>query len=133
MFRVLLYVPSSMPCPICGRAYGVPEYRVLYGEAIWCTGPPRPVWGRPYSGRYTHKTSGFKTSGFKMSGFKTSETSGLQTVRFTKCYVYKTSGLKNVRLQNVLTSKYFETTIFKKKYIDLTYAVDCAKYAINPT
>jgi len=28
---------------------------------------------------YTHKTSGFK-----MSGFKTSDTSGLQNVRFTK-------------------------------------------------
>ncbi len=35
--------------------------------------------------RYTHKTSGFKTSGFKTFGFKTSETSGLQNVRFTKC------------------------------------------------
>jgi hypothetical protein len=33
--------------------------------------------------RYTHKTSGFKASDFKMSGFKTSETSGLQNVRFT--------------------------------------------------
>jgi hypothetical protein len=43
---------------------------------------------------YTHKTSGFK-----MSGFKTSETSGLQNVRFTKCQAYKTSGLQNVRLQ----------------------------------
>jgi hypothetical protein len=47
----------------------------------------------------THKTSGFKTSGFKTSGFKTSETSGLQNVRFTKCQVYKTSGLQNVGLQ----------------------------------
>jgi hypothetical protein len=44
--------------------------------------------------RYTHKMSGFKTS-----GFKTSETSGLQYVRFTKCQVYKTSGLQNVQLQ----------------------------------
>jgi hypothetical protein len=39
-----------------------------------------------------------------MSGFKTSETSGLQNVRFTKrqvtkCQVYKTSGLQNVRLK----------------------------------
>jgi hypothetical protein len=44
-----------------------------------------------------------------MSGFKTSETSGLQNVRFTKRQLYKTSGLKpqgvktsglqNVRLQ----------------------------------
>ncbi len=49
--------------------------------------------------RYTHKTSGFKTSGFKTSGFKTSETSGLQNVRFTKCEVYKTSGLQNVWLK----------------------------------
>jgi hypothetical protein len=46
---------------------------------------------------YTHKTSGFKTSGFKMSGFKTSETSGLQNVRFTKRQVYKMSGLQNAR------------------------------------
>jgi hypothetical protein len=37
--------------------------------------------------RYTHKTSGFKTS----------ETSGLQNVRFTKRQVYKMSGLQNVR------------------------------------
>ena len=42
--------------------------------------------------RYTHKTSGFKTS-----GFITSETSGLQNVRFTKRQVYKMSGLQNVR------------------------------------
>ncbi len=49
--------------------------------------------------RYTHKTSGFKTSGFKTFGFKTSVTSGLQNVRFTKCQVYKTSDLQNVRLQ----------------------------------
>ncbi len=43
---------------------------------------------------YTHKTSVFKTS-----GFKTSEMSGLQIVRFTKCQIYKTSGLQNVWLQ----------------------------------
>ncbi len=42
------------------------------------------------------KTSGFKTSGFKTSGFKTSETSGLQNIRFTKCQIYKMSGLQNV-------------------------------------
>ncbi len=43
--------------------------------------------------RYTHKTSVFKRP-----SFKTSETSGLQNGRFTKCQVYKTSGLQNVRL-----------------------------------
>ncbi len=32
-----------------------------------------------------------------MSGFKTSETSGLQNVKFTKSQVYKMSGLQNVR------------------------------------
>jgi hypothetical protein len=50
---------------------------------------------------YTHKTSGFKTS-----GFKTSETSGLQNVRFTKCQVYKTSGLQNVWLQKNIHIQY---------------------------
>ncbi len=30
----LIYVLSNCPRPICGRAYGVPDYRVLYGEAI---------------------------------------------------------------------------------------------------
>jgi hypothetical protein len=82
---------------------------------------------------YTHKTSGFKTSGFKTFGFKTSETSGLQNVRFTKRHVYKTSGLQNVRLrnvrfQNVLTSKYFKTSVSKKN-VDLTYFIprsDCS-------
>jgi hypothetical protein len=64
-------------------------------------------------GRYFHKTSGFKTS-----GFNTSETTGLQNVKFTKHHVYKTSGLQNIRLQyarfqNVLTSKYFKTSGFK--------------------
>ncbi len=38
-------------------------------------------------------------SGFKTSGFKTPETLGLQNVRFTKCQIYKTSGLQNVQLQ----------------------------------
>jgi hypothetical protein len=33
----------------------------------------------------------------KTSGFETSETSGLQNVRFTKRQVYKMSGLQNVR------------------------------------
>jgi hypothetical protein len=36
-------------------------------------------------------------SGFKTSGFKTSETAGLQNVRFTKRQVYKMSGRQNVR------------------------------------
>jgi hypothetical protein len=36
-------------------------------------------------------------SGFKTSGFKTSETSGLQNVRFAKRQVYKMTGLQNVR------------------------------------
>jgi hypothetical protein len=54
---------------------------------------------------YTHKTSGFKTSGFKTSGFKTSETSGLQNVMFTKCQVYKMSGLQNVRSSKRLVEK----------------------------
>jgi hypothetical protein len=49
--------------------------------------------------------SGFKTSGFKKSGFKTSETSGLQTVRFTKRQVYKMSGLRNVRSSKRLVAK----------------------------
>jgi hypothetical protein len=46
--------------------------------------------------RQPHKTSGYKTPDIKTSGFKTSETSGLQNVRFTKHQVYKMSGLQNV-------------------------------------
>jgi hypothetical protein len=34
----------------------------------------------------------------KTSGFKTSETSGLQNVRFTKCQVFKTSGCKKTSI-----------------------------------
>jgi hypothetical protein len=49
---------------------------------------------------YTHKMSGFKTS-----GFKTSETSGLQNVRFTKSQVYKMSGLQTSGLQNIRLQK----------------------------
>ena len=55
--------------------------------------------------RVTQKTSGFKTSGFKTFGFKTSETSGLQNVRFAKRQVYKTSGLQNVRSSKRLVAK----------------------------
>ncbi len=61
------------------------------------------------------------------SGFNTSETSGLQNVRFTKHHVYKTSGLQKIQLQyvwfqNVLTSKYFKTSGFKnvQYYIKIT-------------
>jgi hypothetical protein len=63
--------------------------------------------------------------------FKTSETSGLQTIRFTKRQIYKTSGLQNVRLQNVkfqnvLTSNpnenvHFETWCFACHFEDLTF------------
>ncbi len=56
-------------------------------------------WKYLYIG-YTHKKSGFKTS-----GFKTSETSGLQNVRFTKLQVYKMSGLQNVRSSKHLVEK----------------------------
>ncbi len=51
---------------------------------------------------YTHKTSGFI-----MSGFKTSETSGLQNVRVTKCQVYKTSGLQKRPVAKKLFFFYF--------------------------
>jgi hypothetical protein len=53
-------------------------------------------------------------SGFKTSGFKTSETSGLQNVRFTKRQVYKMSGLQNVRSSKRLVKK-------KHPYIFCTY------------
>jgi hypothetical protein len=46
---------------------------------------------------YTHKTSVYNMSGFKTSGFKTSETSGLQNVRFAKRQVNKMSDLQNIR------------------------------------
>jgi hypothetical protein len=53
------------------------------------------VWSTETDVSWVHPQNvGFKTSGFKMSGFKTSETSGLQNVRFTKRQVFKTSGCK---------------------------------------
>ncbi len=104
----------------------VGRVEIVY-DIVWMGCLRRTPWTELRTG-YTHKTSGFKTSGFKTSGFKTSETSGLQNVRFTKCQVYKTSGLQNVRLQNVwfqnvLSSKYFKTSAFSKKAIDLTYGM----------
>jgi hypothetical protein len=62
--------------------------------------------------RYTHKTSGFKTS----------ETSGLQNVRFTKRQVFKTpgcimSGFKTSFLLNISERP------ISKKSIDLTYVI----------
>jgi hypothetical protein len=51
---------------------------------------------------YTHKTSGFKTS----------ETSGLQNVRFTKRQVYKTSGRQNVRSSKRLVAKKHPYTVY---------------------
>ena len=53
-----------------------------------------------------------------MSGFKTSETSGLQNVRFTKRQVYKTSGLQNVRFTK---RQVFKTSGCKKTAIYILY------------
>ena len=49
-----------------------------------------------------------------MSGFKTSETSGLQNVRFTKRLVYKTSGLQKVRFTK---RQVFKTSGCKKIHL----------------
>jgi hypothetical protein len=59
-------------------------------------------------------------------------TSGLQNVKFTKRQVFKTSGWKMSGFKTSLLVN-IQKRPFSKKYFDLTYVMDCVKYAIDPS